>query len=90
MHKKTAVLGKVLRRLRRYIPAVVIALLLASVYVATSLYIPVLVGRAIDNIVDAGKVNFAAMSQELAAIAICAALGGFAQWVMTLINNRIT
>ena len=90
MSKKTAVLGKVLRRLRRYIPAVVIALLLASVYVAASLYIPVLVGRAIDNIVSAGKVNFAAMSQELIAIAVCAALGGLAQWVMTLINNRIT
>ena len=90
MSKKTAVLGKVLRRLRRYIPAVVVALLLAAVYVAASLYIPVLVGRAIDNIVDAGKVNFAAMSKELTAIAVCAALGGLAQWVMTLINNRIT
>ena len=90
MAKKTAVLGKVLRRLRRYIPAIVVALLLASVYVASSLYIPVLVGRAIDNIVSAGKVNFAAMSRELVAIAVCAALGGLAQWVMTLINNRIT
>ena len=65
MRKKTTVFGKVLRRLRRYIPAVVTALILASVYVAASLYIPVLVGRAIDNIVDAGKVDFAAVSAEL-------------------------
>ena len=90
MSKKTTVLGKVLRRLRRYIPAVVIALVLATVYVAMSLYIPILVGRAIDCIVDTGKVDFAAMSAELIAVALCAAIGGLAQWVMTLINNRIT
>lgn len=90
MSKKTTVLGKVLRRLRRYVPAVIVALLLASVYVAASLYIPVLVGRAIDCIVDKGKVDFAAMSGYLIAIAVWAAAGGLAQWAMTLINNRVT
>ena len=90
MNKKTTVLGKVLHRLRRYIPASVAALLLATLYVITSLYIPILVGRAIDCIVDAGKVDFAAMSSELLAIVLCACIGGLAQWVMSLINNRIT
>ncbi len=81
---------KVLRRLRRYIPAVVTSLLLATVYVAMSLYIPILVGRAIDCIVDVGKVDFARMYRELVVIAICAGIGGLAQWLMTLINNRVT
>ena len=90
MHKKTTVLGKVLRRLRRYIPAAVAALVMATAYVAMSLYIPILVGSAIDCIVDAGKVDFAAMSAELVTIALCAGIGGLAQWLMTLINNRIT
>ena len=90
MHKKTTVLGKVLRRIRRYIPAVITALVLATAYVAMSLYIPILVGQAIDCIVDAGKVDFAAMHSELLAIAVCAGIGGLAQWLMTLINNRIT
>ena len=90
MSKKTTVLGKVLRRLRRYIPAVIAALVLATVYVAMSLYIPILVGRAIDCIIDAGKVDFSAMFKELLAIALCAGIGGVAQWLMTLINNRIT
>ena len=90
MHKKTTVLGKVLRRLRRYIPAAVAALVLATAYVAMSLYIPILVGRAIDCIVDAGKVDFAAMSAELVTIALCAGIGGLAQWLMTLIIIRIT
>ena len=90
MNKSTKVLGKVLHRLRRYIPAVVISLVLATAYVAVSLYIPILVGRAIDCIIDAGKVDFALMYQELLSIAICAGIGGLAQWLMTLINNRVT
>lgn len=90
MNKNAKTLAQVLRRLRRYIPAVAVSLLLATVYVAMSLYIPILVGRAIDCIVDAGKVDFSLMYGELIAIAVCAGIGGIAQWVMTLINNRIT
>ena len=90
MSKKTTVLGKVLRRIRKYIPAVVTALAMATTYVAMSLYIPILVGRAIDCIVDTGKVDFVAVSEELLAIVLCAGIGGLAQWLMTLINNRIT
>jgi len=90
MAKKTTVLGKVLHRLRRYIPAVVLSLILATAYVLMSLYIPILVGRAIDCIVDMGQVDFDAISGELLAITICAGIGGLAQWLMTLINNRIT
>ena len=76
MNKNGQVLGKVLRRLHRYIPAVVISLILATAYVVMSLYIPILVGRAIDCIVDAGKVDFALMYQELMAIAVCAGICG--------------
>ena len=90
MNKNTKVLGKVLRRLHRYIPAVMLSLILATAYVAMSLYIPILVGRAIDCIVDAGKVDFTLMYRELMAIAVCAGIGGLAQWLMTLINNRVT
>ena len=90
MSNNMKVLGKVFHRLRRYIPAVVASLILATAYVAMNLYIPILVGRAIDCIIDAGKVDFAPMYRELMAIAICAGLGGLAQWLMTLINNRVT
>lgn len=90
MNKNKEVLGKVLHRLGRYIPAVVVSLVLATAYVAMSLYIPILVGRAIDCIIDTGRVDFALMYRELTALAICAGIGGLAQWLMTLINNRIT
>jgi len=88
--KKSNVLGKILRRLRRYIPAIVGSLLLAMLYVAMSLYIPVLVGRGIDRIIQAGNVDFEAISKILLSIGICAGVGALAHWLMTLINNRIT
>ena len=85
-----AILKKILHRLKRYVPALLASLLLATVYVAMSLYIPILVGRAIDCIVSPGNVDFAAMAKELAAVAVCAAIAGVAQWVMNEMNNRIT
>ena len=88
--RQTSVLRKILRRLKRYLPALVMSLILAMVYVAMSLYIPILVGKAIDCIVDVGKVDFGTMEQELRGIVICAAAAGLAQWVMNEMNNRIT
>lgn len=84
------VLGKVLVHVRRYWPGLIASLALATLYVAMTLYIPILVGDAIDCIVDAGRVDFAAMGVCLAKVAACAALAGLAQWVMNQINNRIT
>ena len=90
MDKKPSVLQKILRRVRRYLPGIILSLILATVYVAMSLYIPILVGRAIDVIVEAGKVDFEAMSRELVGVAICAAVAALAQWCMNELNNRIT
>ena len=84
------VIGRLLRRMGPNIPGVVITLILAGVYVAMSLYIPILVGRGIDCIIDAGKVDFMALRWELISIALCAAAAGLAQWLMNEINNRIT
>jgi len=87
---QTIVLKKVLSRIRRYLPALIFSLILATVYVAMSLYIPILVGKAIDCIVDVGKVDFAAMERELLGILISAAIAGLSQWIMNEMNNRIT
>ena len=58
MANQMAILRKVLRRIRRYWVGLVVSLLLATLYVVMSLYIPILVGNAIDCIVDAGRVDF--------------------------------
>ena len=63
---------------------------LSAVYVAMSLYIPILVGDAIDCIVEAGHVDFAKMGEYLLKVAICAGAAGLSQWVMNVLNNHVT
>ena len=88
--QQTAVFKKVLARLGRYRLRIIASLILAAVYVAMSLYIPILVGRAIDCIISAGNVDFSAMKSELSAVLICAAVAGLSQWLMNSVNNRVT
>ncbi len=92
MNKKgqTAVLRKVILRLRKYWLSMIGSLLLALVYVVLSLSIPVLVGQAIDHIIGKGAVNFAAVGANLIAVAVCAALAALAQWCMSALNNHVT
>ncbi len=87
---QSAVLKKVLVRVKKYSAGLVASLVLAAVYVVMSLYIPILVGQAIDCVIDAGKVDFFAMAGYLKGVVICAAVGGVAQWLMSQLNNRIT
>ena len=90
MAKQNEVLKKVLRAVKRYWPALIGSVCLAGVSVVMTLYIPILVGKAIDCILDAGRVDFAAMGVLLRKVALCAAAAGVSQWLMRQINNRIT
>ena len=87
--QKTTV-KRVLARVKRFWPGLIASMLLAAVYVVISLYIPILVGNAIDCIVDAGNVDLTAMGIFLGKVAVCALIAGGAQWVMTRINNAVT
>ena len=75
-NNQLAVAKKVLRRIRRYWPGLILSLVLATVYAVLSLYIPILAGNAIDCIVDAGKVDFAQMGVHLRNILCRIASGG--------------
>ena len=90
MRENKVVISKVLRRVKPYWGHLIISLLLALLYVAMSLYIPVLVGGAIDGIIGKGRVQFEWVVQNLALVAICAAVAGIAQWVMNQLNNHVT
>ncbi len=81
---------RVMRYIRPHLPWLILSLALALVSVALTLYVPILVGRAVDCIVSAGNVDFAGLRSALIAIAVCAALTSVCQWVMNTINNRIT
>ena len=88
--KQMTTLKKVLHRIKPYTPGIVLSLCSAAVSVIMSLYIPVLIGRAIDCIVEAGRVDFARMGSLLTRVVLCALAAGLVQWGMREINNRIT
>lgn len=91
MGKQTeSVWSKVLGRLRPYLPVLLGSLLLALIHVVMSLYIPILVGRAIDVIIGKGRVDFSTVFEALKGILICACVGAGAQWLMNELNNRVT
>jgi len=90
MKKQKEILKKVLRYVRPYSLHLAGSLLLALLFVAMSLYIPILVGQAIDFIVDKGAVEFEPMSAKLLQIIICTVAAVLAQWVMSQINNFVT
>ena len=82
-------LRRVLRHLKPYTGWIILALLCAAGNVAAALYIPILVGNAVDAIVGPGQVVFAAVASIGLEIAVLALLGAAAQWVMNVVNNRI-
>ena len=88
MKQKT--FSKVLTYIRSYWPIIALTLLLSLANVAMTLYIPILVGQAIDAMAGAGQVDFAAVARPLVGIALCAGGVALSQWAMNLLCNRIT
>ena len=85
-----ATLKKVMQCISRYRFLVVLSILLAAISVALTLYVPILVGDAIDFIVAAGQVSFDQIMTTLTRVVIVVAITALAQWLMNVINNKIT
>ena len=90
MNMKKQTIKRLFSIIGKYKPMLLLTILLALVFVVVSLYIPILVGDAVDVIVDKGNVNFELLIPILVKIAIIVLLGGVSQWVMSIINNYIT
>ena len=90
LRSQSATLRRVLRYIRPYLPMLALSLLLALVTVALTLYVPILVGRAVDCLLGVGAVDFSALRTVLVTIGACVLATAAAQWVMNVINNRIT
>ncbi|MDA3848326.1 ABC transporter ATP-binding protein [Lactobacillus delbrueckii] len=74
----------------RYRLLLFISIILAAVSVIFQLYVPIIFGRAIDQIVGPGKVDFPAIGQALVQILILVIVSAAATWLMGLINNKLT
>lgn len=88
--KKSSTILRVLKYLSPYMPYLVLTIVFSLIIVAGQLYIPILQGNAIDEIIDAGKVDFAAVMKISLIILITTGVVALLQWVMNICNNKIT
>ena len=82
--------SRVLAGLKHYRLALLVSLLLAAAVVALTLYIPLLTGDAIDGIIGKENVDWSLVTGICIRIGVCTLLSALFQWVMNVINNRIT
>jgi ATP-binding cassette subfamily B protein len=67
-----------------------VSLIFALISTAASLYAPILIGRAIDYIVGVGQVDLEAIVHTMLYVAVLVVISSITNWLMNLINNRIT
>lgn len=84
------IVKKVLRYIGKYKFVLFLSIICAAASSLLTLYVPILVGQAIDYIVGPGNVNFEAMIKLFIKIAVIVAVTALLQWLMNVFNNRIT
>lgn len=83
-------ISKVLKYIKKYSGLLIVSIILAAFWVVATLYIPVLIGDAIDCIIDAGNVDFESIAGYLVKTGILTAAAAILQWIMNTINNKLT
>ena len=83
------IIKRVIKQLKRYIPAVCLSIFLALLTVVGNLAAPILFGNAIDLIVDAGKVDFTCIFYYFILCGAIVVATSLAQWLMNVINNHV-
>ena len=90
MQKHKSTIKRILAYIGHYKWGVLASLVLAAITVASTLYLPVLIGYAVDCIVSAGHVDFTKLTRILEKMAVMIAITAISQWLMNHINNVIT
>ena len=88
--KKKNTMRKLLRYLKKYWLLLILSLLFAALTVAMTLYLPILIGQAVDLIVAPGQVEFSAIARLLLKMGILIGATALSQWIMNACNNCIT
>ena len=87
---KSKTLLKILSVLGRQKIYFVFSVLLALINVALTLYVPILVGEAIDCIIGKGNVDFEKIGKIILQIIVSVVITAAAQWLMSVCNNQLT
>ena len=88
--KQKDTLSKVFRYIRKYWVYLILSIVLAALSVVLTLYIPILTGYAIDDILGKGRVDFPSIFDILKKMIAVILLTAFAQWIMNICNNKMT
>lgn len=88
--KNKSTIKRVLSLIRPFRLWVLLSLVFAIVYVALSLYEPILIGYGVDYIIGVNQVDFQGVLSLIVRILIVVGITALAQWAMNLCNNRIT
>lgn len=81
---------KVLGRIKKYWFYLAVSLILTVITVASTLYLPILTGNAVDHIIEKGLVDFGGLWEILKVMGVLIAVTALAQWLTSLCNNRMT
>lgn len=88
--KQKTTMKRVLQDIGHYKWMVLLSLVLAGITVALTLYIPILIGKAVDLVIGSGEVDFLGLFVILKTMAVAILITALAQWLMNVINNHIT
>lgn len=88
VNKKTIL--RILKYIKRYRFLVVLSLICAAISVVLTLYAPIIMGHAVDKVVGPGNVDFTGLKGMLAKLVVVVSITAVAQWIMNVLNNRIT
>ena len=87
---KSGTIKKVLKFIGKYKYLLFLAVLFAAVSASLMLYVPILVGSAIDFIVAKDNVDFESIFAILLKVGVIVGSAALLQWLMNTVNNRIT
>lgn len=90
MKKNTSTLKKIFGYIGHYKYLLFLSVLLAGASVVLTLYVPIRIGYAIDAIIGPGQVDFTVVARHLIAVVVMLLCVGLMQWVMNMLNNKIT
>ena len=84
------IIKKVFGYIGKYKFILLLSIICAAVSSLLTLYVPILIGQAIDYIIGPGNVDFDSMAKLFVKIAVIVAVTALLQWLMNVFNNRIT
>lgn len=80
---------KVLKYLKQYLPLFIFSMILTLAVVFLTLYVPILIGKAIDLAIGVNAVDTVKIGKILISVSLCVAFTAVFQWLINVINNRM-